>query len=200
MKRPFILGLAGGIGAGKSTIAALLAQQGAFVSDSDRHAREALKSPEVVERLRSWWGDQIIRPDGFIDRAALARIVFADPAQRTRLEQLVHPLIHALREAELARESAKGTPVFVIDAPLLYEAGLDRQCDAVLFVEVPRTDRLGRVKSSRGWTDEELRSREAAQWPNERKKSLSAYTIENTGPRNAVEDRVRTFYQTLIKR
>lgn len=175
---PPTIGLAGGIGAGKSAVAAMLADLGGVVSDSDADARAVLAEADVVETLRSWWGDDVIGSDGTVDRAAIARRVFADPAERQRLEALVHPRIHARRRArfDAAPPDAR---VFVIDAPLLFEAGLDAECDAVIFVDAPREVRLARVARDRGWTEAELDRREAAQWPVERKRERATVVVEN---------------------
>ncbi len=176
--RPPVIGLAGGIGAGKSRVAAILTEAGCLVSDSDADARAVFDEAEVIETLRSWWGEQVVRPDGGIDRSEVARRVFADPEERTRLERLVHPAIHARRRARF--ESAPpGTPALVIDAPLLFEAGLDAECDAVLFVDAPREVRLERVRRHRGWDESELDRREAAQWPVHRKRAGADEVVEN---------------------
>ena len=172
------IGLAGGIGAGKSRVAAILADLGCLVSDSDADARAVLADPEVVEALREWWGDEVVAADGTIDRRRVAARVFADPEARERLEALMHPRIHARRAARFAAAPA-GTRAFVIDAPLLFEAGLDAECDAILFVDAPRARRLARVAANRGWTAGELTRREAAQWPNEKKRAKSTIVIDN---------------------
>lgn len=177
--RPRTIGLAGGIGAGKSAVAAILTDLGGVVSDSDADARAVLAEADVVETLRSWWGDDVIGVDGAVDRAAVARRVFADPAERERLESLVHPRIHARRRARFDA-APSSTRVFVIDAPLLFEAGLDDDCDAVIFVDAPREVRLARVARDRGWSEAELDRREAAQWPIERKRERASEIIDNT--------------------
>lgn len=177
--RPPVIGLAGGIGAGKSAVAAILADLGAVVSDSDADARAVLAESDVIETVRSWWGGDVITPDGVVDRAAVARRVFIDPAERARLEALVHPRIHARRRARFEAAPAS-TRAFVIDAPLLFEAGLDSECEAVIFIDAPREVRLARVARDRGWTEAELDRREAAQWPIQRKRERATEIIENT--------------------
>jgi dephospho-CoA kinase len=176
---PPTIGLAGGIGAGKSRVAALLAELGCVVSDSDADARAVLADPEVIDTLRSWWGDEVVGVDGGIDRSRLAARVFADPEARARLEALMHPRIHDRRAARFAAASPD-TRAFVIDAPLLFEAGLDAECDAIIFVDAPRDVRRARVAANRGWTDAELAGREAAQWPIEEKRSRATIVIDNT--------------------
>ncbi len=179
--KALVLGLAGGIGAGKSAVAAEFARRGCVVIDSDAEAKAALDRPEVREQLRRWWGERVIGAGGRVDRAAVAAIVFDDESQRRRLESLVHPLVRA-RRAELVREAAsRGAEVVVVDAPLLFEAGVDAECDAVVFVDAPREVRLERVRASRGWDQAEVDRRERAQMPLEEKRRRSRYGIVNTG-------------------
>lgn len=176
-----VLGLAGGIGAGKSAVAREFARRGCVVIDSDAEAKAALDRPEVRDELRRWWGDRVIGADGRVDRSAVASIVFAEGEQRRRLEALVHPLVRA-RRAELVRAAAsRGAEVVVVDAPLLFEAGVDAECDAVVFVDAPREARLERVRSSRGWDGAEVARRERAQMPLEEKRRRSRYGIVNAG-------------------
>ena len=176
---PPTIGLAGGIGAGKSRVAALLAELGCVVSDSDADARAVLADPEVIDTLRSLWGDEVVGVDGAIDRGKVAGRVFTDVEERRRLESVLHPRIHERRAARFAA-APPDTRAFVIDAPLLFEAGLDAECDAVIFVDASRPTRLARVAANRGWSDEELARRESAQWPIDRKRSLATLIIDNT--------------------
>ncbi len=178
--RPPIIGLAGGIGAGKSAVAKILADLGCLVVDSDRLGRAALDDPAVKATLTEWWGDRILDASGVVDRSVVASIVFEDGSERRRLEGLVHPWIEAKRRAMFAAASP-GTPALVIDAPLLFEAGIDGECDAVIFVEADRATRLARVRSTRGWDEAELARREAAQIPLDDKRARSEYTVVNTG-------------------
>lgn len=189
-----VIGLAGGIGSGKSHVARHFADLGCIVIDSDREAKDALERPEVRSALVSWWGEEILEPQTTddpsdarqmyprkIDRSKIARIIFSDPTERARLEGLVHPIIRSKRSDVIERASAQGAPAAVIDAPLLFEAGVDAECDVVVWVEASRKTRLERVIHSRGWDEAELDRREAAQWPLERKRALCRYTITNEG-------------------
>lgn len=179
--RPVILGLAGGIGSGKTTVARAFESMGWLVVHSDDQAAAALRRPEVKEMLRSWWGDGVVGPDGEVDRSAIGKIVFADAAQRERLEKLIHPLIARSRSELIAAAWSHAVPPagVVFDAPLLFEAGLDRECDAVAFVRADDSARLARVRASRGWDAAELSKREATQWPLTRKEAASRFLIMN---------------------
>lgn len=184
-----VIGLAGGIGAGKSLVASILARAGCVVSDSDRDAAAVLADPAVLETLRAWWGDEVVAADGSADRSVIAARVFGDDDARRRLEGLVHPEVHRLREARFAAAPSDATAM-VIDAPLLFEAGLAESCDAVFFVDAPWNARLARVVEHRGWNEAELRRREAAQLPAEEKRRRATLVIENDADAAALESSV----------
>lgn len=199
--RPFVLGLAGGIGSGKSTVARHFAALGCTVFDADRDVAHALERPDVRATLKSWWGPRALRDDGGIDRAAVAQIVFADETQRRRLEALLHPFARRTREQAIreATELNAGLPPpgVIIDAPLLFEAGLDAECDAVAFIDAPEDLRLQRVAAARAWSPEEFHRRQAAQWPVEQKKARSRFTIDNAGDDAALARQVRQVFAIL---
>lgn len=185
--RALVIGLAGGIGAGKSEVARILASLGAIASDSDQGVRALLDRPEVRSTLAGWWGERVLDGGGGIDRRAVAGIVFGDGSQRRRLEGLIHPLLHAERAALKARAWSEGARAVVIDAPLLFEAGLEAECDEVWFIDTPRAQRLARLAETRGWDEAELERREAAQLDPEEKRRRSDRIIANEGDRVALE-------------
>ncbi len=196
-RRPFILGLVGGIGAGKSEVARVFAELGCVVSDSDGLAREALQREDVRRTLVEWWGPDVLDDAGRIDRRAVGAIVFRDREQRTRLEGLTHPVIKAARAAQIAGATRDGVPVVVVDAPLLFEAGVDAECDAVAFVDAPEAVRRERV-SARGWDPGELARREGAQMSLELKRAKSEYVIENAGSRSELRNRVESLLREIL--
>lgn len=189
-RRTPVIGLTGGIGAGKSAVARILAELGGVVSDSDRDTTEILRMPRVIEIMRGWWGDGVLDDGGMIDRREVARRVFTDSAARRRLEELVHPLVHDRRHARFA-ESPSDTRMFVIDAPLLFEAGLESECDTIWFVDAPLDVRRERVRVHRGWSEDELDRREASQWPIEEKRRRSDVVLDNGGALETLETGVR---------
>jgi len=176
-----VIGIVGGIGSGKSYIADLFGQLGCFVSKSDEHVHDAYRRPEVIEQVRKWWGDEVISPDGEVDRRAIARRVFNDPGALKRLEALIHPLVGQIRD-EKTQEALKSGDVKAIiwDIPLLYEVGLDGHCDAVVFVDAPLELRQQRVMQTRGWQPDELLRREKSQLPLDKKRELAQYIVHNT--------------------
>ena len=192
-----IIGIIGGIGAGKSTVARLLSELGCLVVDSDALARQALLDPVVVDTLVQWWGREILDPQGQIDRRAVAEIVFARPTERKRLESLVHPWIEKRRLAMFSA-APDAAPALVIDAPLLIEAGIDQQCDAVLFVSADRSIRLDRLAQNRGWSDRELDQREESQLPLDAKRTRADYVVDNDGDLPSLTGQVsRTLHEIV---
>lgn len=186
-----IIGLCGGIGAGKSLVAAAFGRFGCCVIASDELNRQVLSRPEVIEELQRWWGPGVLGPDGRVDRSQVARIAFGDPAERRRLESLTHPLIAQLR-ADMIAKAVEDSAVraIILDSPLLFESSLDRQCDAVVFVDSPEDQRIGRLQRERGWDVKQLRDRERWQLPLEEKRRRSSYVIRNDGPPHDVDVQV----------
>ncbi len=197
-ERPLVIGLAGGIGAGKSELARALGKLACVVIDSDALAKRLLDEPEVVKVLREWWGDSIVGESGRVDRSRVASIVFEDSEQRARLESLIHPRVKQARKRVI--EENRDARAIVIDAPLLFEAGVDKECDAVLFVDVPREIRLSRVRASRAWDEQEVARREAGQWAVDRKRAASDVVIDNSGSSEALGERAARVLTSLEAR
>ncbi|WP_238695373.1 dephospho-CoA kinase [Ornithinimicrobium flavum] len=178
------MGLSGGIGSGKSTVSARLAELGAVVIDADRIAREVVEpdTPALAE-ITARFGPGVLTPDGALDRPALGAVVFGDPAARADLEAITHPRIFA-RTVEL-RDAALDDAVVVHDIPLLVE--LDRAADYALtvIVDVPEEIRLRRLVDLRGMDEDEARRRIAAQADDDQRRRAADVLLPNTG---SVED------------
>ena len=194
-----VIGLLGGPGSGKSFVAQAFAAQGCGVIDADRIAREALDDPEVRSQLVAWWGGDIVTPDGRVDRKAVARIVFDQPAELQRLESAVHPRV-AARRAELRRAFNADPKIRAIieDVPLLLEKNLDAGCDVLVFVDAPRTVRLERVARTRGWTEADLDAREKNQLPLDSKRRAADYVLDNSAGESQLSEQVRTVLAQLF--
>jgi len=197
---PIVIGLAGGIGAGKSTVARVLGELGAVVADSDAQAKAALDRPEVRDELVAWWGPSVLGDDGQVDRKRVAGIIFGDENERRRLERLVHPLIRQRRGELVERAARAGAPAVVVDAPLLFEAGIDAECDAVIFVDAPREVRAERVLETRGWDEGELARRESAQWAIDKKRAKADEVVENAGGEETLRRAVGAAWERLLAR
>lgn len=200
-QRKPVIGLCGGIGAGKSAVAAEFARQGCAVIDSDRLGHEVLREPEVARTLAGWWGPDVLGEDGTPDRRRIAQIVFAAPAQKERLERLLHPLI-ARRRASIIREVEQSSAInaIVIDSPLLFESNLDDGCDAVVFVEASLARRVERLQATRRWDAEELKRRERWQLALEEKRARSDYVVSNDGPPEQLGPQVTRILQQILAR
>jgi dephospho-CoA kinase len=179
-----VIGVAGGVGSGKSMVSQRLGALGAAVLEADRVGHDVLREPEVKGAIRRRWGEGVFGPDGEVDRRRVASIVFAPPPEGPPeliyLEQLTHPRIgeHLRRSVDrIARQ--RQHPVLVLDAALLIEAGWDVLCDKILFVEAPRAVRLARARQ-RGWTRAEFEAREAAQAPLDHKRARADIVIDNS--------------------
>jgi dephospho-CoA kinase len=177
---PPTIGMTGGIGSGKSTVASMFQSLDCIVANADENAKQALHDPEIKEQLVDWWGEAILNEDGNIDNAAIAAIIFEDESQRVQLESVLHPRARLLQEEQF-QTATKTTKALIIDAPLLIEAGLDEQCDAIVFVDASIETRLNRIKTSRGWSEEEFNRREAAQLPLDKKREKADYVVTNEG-------------------
>ncbi|HVS73543.1 MAG TPA: dephospho-CoA kinase [Phycisphaerae bacterium] len=177
-----VIGLAGGIGSGKSLIARQLQSLGCIVVDADAIAHEVLQSEPVKAALREWLGDGVFEADGSVSRKAVAKQVFTSPEQIEKLNGLIHPRVGAIRR-ELTQEAMKRPEVLAVvwDIPLLFEIGLDRECDAVVFVDAPRELRLSRLHEKRGWGPDELTRREKLQIPLDKKADAADYCMDNSG-------------------
>lgn len=175
------IGLTGGIGSGKSTVAARLAQLGAVVVDSDQVARDVVSvgSPGfawVVERF----GEDVLAPDGSLDRPRLGQLVFSDPAALADLNAITHPLIRARSEALSSEAAASGAVAVVQDIPLLVENKLTAGFDKVIVVEAPLELRLSRL-AGRGLDIETARARIAAQASDEQRRAVADVVLDNSG-------------------
>ena len=138
---------------------------------------------------------------GEVNKRAVAGKVFGQPAERERLEKLLHPMVNEARERLMAATADDpSVPAFVWDTPLLFETGLYQRCDAVVFVDAPQTVRLTRVQETRGWDAEELSRRENSQMPLDTKGKLSQYVVENTADADAVRGQVRAVLSRILER
>ena len=186
-----IVGICGGIGSGKSRVAAEFERQSCLVSDSDRLNHEVLETAAVQATLRGWWGDEVVAADGRTNRRRIGKIVFEDDAARVRLESLVYPLIDKRRQAIISRGlSDPSIRAIILDSPLLFESGLDRLCDRIVFVHADELTRLTRLQETRGWDRDQLRRRERSQKSNEYKRSHSDFEIDNNGPESRLRPQV----------
>lgn len=191
--------LTGNIASGKSAVASLLAAHGATILDADVMAREVVEpGTPGFEAVVEQFGDQVVLPDGTLDRPALRRIVFADPARRSALNAIVHPAVGRLRDVRLAEARARGDRIVISDIPLLFEVGLEHSFDGTIVVDAPEAVRLERLARDRGLPEEEARRIMAAQLPSERKRAAATWVIDNDGSRAQLASRTASLWQSLL--
>jgi dephospho-CoA kinase len=190
------IGLTGGIGSGKSTVAGLLAARGAVVVDADRIAREVVEpgTPGLAAVVEAF-GAGVLAADGSLDRPALAAIVFTDPEARARLDAVVHPLVRE-RSVELIA-GAPSDAVLVNDVPLLVETGQAGTYDLVLVVEADLTTRLTRLVQ-RGLSEEDARARMASQATDEQRRAVADVVLDNSGSREELAQQVARFWEERV--
>jgi dephospho-CoA kinase len=195
-----LVGLTGGIGSGKSTVARLLERRGAFLIDADALAREAIaRGTPGFERVVDAFGSDVLGPGGDLDRARLASLVFSDPAQKAVLESIVHPEV-ARRFGELVEERRSTAGVLVYVTPLLVELGLAPAFDVVVVVTASPHLRVSRVASERGLSPEDVRRRMATQASDEQRAEVANVLIDNDGTLAELERQVDRLWSDLAAR
>lgn len=195
-----LVGLTGGIGSGKSTVARLLEKRGAVVFDADLLAREAVEPgtpghAAVIERF----GADVLAPGGELDREALASIVFADPAARRDLEQIVHPEVRRLfaEGSEAYRDTDR---VVVFSAPLLVETGMHTAFEVLVVVSATVATQIERLMRQRGMSEPSIRARIDAQAPLEDKAAAADFLVDNEGSLDELESQVEQLWNDLSTR
>lgn len=193
------VGLTGGVASGKSSVSDILRELGAVVVDADVLAREVVMAgtPGLREVVAEF-GPEVLTADGELDRAAVARVVFADDDARRRLEAIIHPLVRAAA-AEVAAAAAPGALV-VHDVPLLVETGQAGAYDAVVVVDVPPDVQVERMMRERGMTRPDAEARIRAQAGRDQRLAVATHVIDNTGTLDDLRRRVREVYDELVSR
>lgn len=192
-----VVGLTGGIGSGKSTVARMLAQLGAWVIDADAVAKTVTQAGgAAIEPIRQAFGDAFILPDGSMNRDAMRQHVFEHPSARTRLEAITHPIIRATMDQALADAPAR---VVVLDIPLLVESDTWRQrVDKVVVVDCHEDTQVARVVQRSGWTPQAVRQVMAAQATREQRLAAADAVVVNDGiGLDALEEKVGQLARSL---
>ena len=194
-----ILGLTGGIGAGKSTVAAIFAELGATVVSADQLAREVVApGTPTLQALVAVFGTTILDATGHLAREQLAEIIFADPQARERLNAIIHPTIATLAESRLQALRRQQVPLVVYEAPLLFEAGAEGRVDRILAVIASPKLQEQRLCTRDRIDPAAARERIAAQWPQAEKVARADYIIDNSGELAETRRQVRALYQQLL--
>jgi dephospho-CoA kinase len=194
-----LVGLTGGVGSGKSTVAAMLRELGAEVVDADEatHAVYEPGTPGFAAVLREF-GEEYVR-DGHIDRRRLGELVFSDADSRRLLNAIVHPLVREWMAARTAEAAERGAKVVVQDVPLLFENGLERLYSSVVLVYVPEDIQVDRLVHGRGLSPDRAREMIAAQMPIEDKRRLAHHVIDNNGTIEETRAQAEQLWRRLVK-
>lgn len=193
-----VIGLTGGIASGKSTASAYIEDRGYPILDADKFARKATaKSGPSYNGIIEAFGEDILMEDGEIDRKKLGAVIFNDPEQRKVLNELVHPEVRRMMNEERDRLVQK-SHVF-LDIPLLFENGLDDQCDITLTVYVDESIQKARLMERNGLTEAEADSRIGSQMPLADKRDESDFMLDNSGTRENLYDQIERFLTKIEK-
>lgn len=199
--RTYVVGLTGGIGCGKSEAAAYLQSLGAKHIDADAISRRlTAEGGAAIPELRRIFGAAVFREDGALDRRALGNLVFGDVGSKRALEGVIHPLVQREVMDEIAAASAAGTPVTVLNVPLLFETGMDVLCDETWTLSVPEQVQVERVRVRDGLTEEQARARIANQLPMEERNARSNRVINSNRPIERTRAELNQLYVQLLRR
>lgn len=195
-----LIGLTGGVGSGKSTVADMLRELGAEVIDADEaaHAAYAPGSPGFDSVVREF-GPGYVR-DGHIDRVRLGELVFNDAEARRRLNAIVHPLVRDWMAKRTAEAAERGAVIVVHDVPLLFENGLETMYDEVILVYVPAAVQVKRLVSGRGVPEDRARAMIAAQMPMDEKRRLARLVVDNSSSREKTREQVKLLWDRVLVR
>ncbi|MFC1913874.1 dephospho-CoA kinase [Chloroflexota bacterium] len=193
-----IIGLTGGIGTGKSTVAQFLAEMGAAVIDVDKVGHKALKpGSDVFQQIVAAFGKEIINADGDIDRAGLGRMVFSSPQARKRLNEIIHPAMYNMVTARLEKYRKQGVKVVVLDAPLLLDAGWENLADVVWVTVADETTVVERLKERSGLSADEIKARIRSQPPSEERVKHADAVIDTRCTPDKLKAKVKELWQRL---
>lgn len=194
-----VIGLTGGIGSGKSTATDYLISRGFHVLDADQIAREiVLPGSEMLIQLASAFGRGIILEDGSLDRKKLGEIVFSDPEKKTTLDALMHTsILELIRERILQFREEGENKVIFIDAPLLFETGLNKSVSEIWLIDVDDEIRIKRIMARDGLNREEIEKRISAQMTREEKQSLADVILDNTGDQEALYQQIEQLLKKI---
>ena len=197
-KKP-VIGIVGGIGSGKSTVADELAALGCLLIDADEIGHALLSEPQVLRQLRRRWGEGIFDSHRKVDRHSLGEIVFADASELSALNGILHPLIRSRIEEWITEAyRRKDVVAVVLDAAVLFEAGWDDLCTHLIFVASSPRRRLERVRLQRGWDEENWKVRENFQNSLDKKQEMCDYTIDNSSSESHLAEQTLKLFKRII--
>ena len=195
-----VIGLTGGMGSGKSTVSQLLAEFGAAIIDADKVGHEAYQpNTKTWQELVATFGQQIVAPDGAIDRKKLGAIVFGSPEQLERLNHIVHPRMFEMMKERIEQYRQQGVKVVVLDAAILFEANWTPLVDTIWVVVASESVVITRAKARTGLPEDQIRSRLRSQMPNEERTKRANVVIHNDGTFEELRTKIMELWAALKK-
>ena len=199
-RRMITIGLSGGIGSGKTEASRILQEMGAEVISADQVGHQAYEPhTDAWKQVVETFGDDILQPDGQIDRRKLGGIVFSNPGEMAKLNAIMHPRMHTMMEEHLRELKAKGAQVAVLEAAILVEAGWISLVDEVWMLEAPEEVAVERIQQRNGLPEEEIRKRLRSQLSNEERAGYAGEVIENTGDLEALRLRLKELWNSRLQ-
>ena len=194
-----VIGLCGGSGSGKGAVSGIFAEIGIPSIDTDAVYREmTLSDSPCMRELRGEFGDEVVNSQGGLDRARLASIVFNDPSRLKILNKIAHSFILDETRRRLAKYSDEGFPAAIVDAPVLFESGFDKECDEIICVLADRDVRIARIMSRDGITRDAAEKRIASQMPDETLISKCDHVIYNNSDIESLREQILSLKNKLI--
>jgi dephospho-CoA kinase len=196
-EKDMIIGLTGGIASGKSESAKYFEELGAFCIDADVVAKElTCKNKPALQEIANIFGDDILSLEGTLNRKKLADIIFSDVSSKLKVEEILHSRIIS-RINEIISKEIAGKKVIVVNAPLLFETGLDKVCDKIVTIKIPYDIQVERLAHRDGLNDDEIKKRIASQLPMEEKIKLSDFVVDNSGSKRSLKKKIENIYGLL---
>ena len=196
-----VIGIVGGVSAGKSSVIRNVSDLQLFVIDADRIGHQLLLTNDIRDKLRHAFGEAILNEAGQVERKRLAEKVFGDSNEQTnnrsRLNLILHPAIRSEIQSSI-KQAPQDVDAIILDAALLLEAGWADKCDAVIFIDTPVELRQQRAAVNRGWSAEELQRRETSQWSLLKKRQNAQFVIDNSGSAQAAADQMKLVLEKII--
>lgn len=199
--KPYVIGLTGGIGCGKSEAAHYLETLGALHLDADAISRALTgENGEALGEIRRVFGDAAFREDGSLDRAKLGKLVFSNEPARRALEGILHPLVQRDMLAAMDAAAQAGTSVVILDVPLLFETGMDALCDETWALYAPREKQLARIVARDGLSPEDALARIDSQMPLEERNAKATHVIDTDRPIERTQAELEQLYRAALRR
>jgi dephospho-CoA kinase len=192
-----IIGLTGGIASGKSESAKYFEELGAFCIDADAVAKElTCKGKPVLQEIAKVFGDDILSVEGALNRKKLADIIFSDVSSKLKVEEILHSRIIS-RINEIISKEVSDTEAIVVNAPLLFETGLDKVCNKIVTIKISYHIQVERLALRDDLSDDEIKKRIASQMPIEEKVKLSDFVVDNSGSKKDLKKQIENIYRLL---